>query len=97
MADITVELAGTKKFSAGYIDAASNPTAAPAGAPPLNWTLSDPSVGTLDTATGADVTFTATGPLNATATLTVTDGTFTAEDTITLAAGPAAGLAITAS
>jgi len=96
MADITIELGGTKKFTAGYTDASGNPTVAPPNAQPLAWTLSDTAVGTLDTETGANVVLTATGALGATATLSVTDGTFTASDTVTLAAGPAAGLAITA-
>lgn len=97
MADITVELAGTKKFSAGYVDAQGNPTVAPAGAQPLTWSLSDPSVGSLDTTTGQNVTFTASGALGTSASLSVTDGTFSAApDTITIAAGAAAGLTITA-
>lgn len=97
MADITVEIGGTKKFSGGYVDSAGNPTVAPPSANPLGWTLSDPAIGTLDTTTGSTVTLTVTGALGATATITATDGTFTsAPDTITIAAGPAAGLVVTA-
>lgn len=92
---ISLPIGGTFAAKCSYIDATGAPTAAPANAPALTWTVSDPTVATLDTDTGDHVTLTAVGAVGATAGLTVTDGTFTsAVDEITITAGPAAGLEI---
>ena len=94
-----IELAAgsSATYKAQYFDASHNPTGAPANAPPLTWALSDPSVATIEPGaiTGNPIALTATGAVGATATLTVTDGTFTSEpDTVTIVAGAAAGLEI---
>lgn len=96
MADISIPVGGTKRFTAGYTDVQGNPTSAPANAPPLAWTLSDAAIGTLDTEAGATVVLTVSGPVGATSTITVSDGTYSASDSLTVSAGAAAGIAITA-
>lgn len=93
--NIELPVSGTKALKAVYVDAAGNPTSPPEGAQPFAWTASDPSVGTLDTAAGPDVTLTAVGALATSETLSVTDGTLTSiESVVTIVAGPAVGIDI---
>lgn len=92
---IELPVGGTFAAKVTYIDDAGNPTSAPSNNPTLTWTVSDPTVATLDTDTGDHVTLTAVGAIGATASVSVTDGTFTsAADDITIVAGPAVGLEI---
>lgn len=91
---IQIPVNGTAAYQATYKDAAGNLTSAPADVV-LTWTLSDPTVASLDTTSGPSVVITATGAIGAASGLSVSDGTFTSVvENIVIVAGAPASLEI---
>ena len=82
------------QLSAGYVNAKGKPVPAPAGAPPLKWSVSDPALATDAPADAADV-ITLTGADGAFS-VSVTDGTFSDSLPVTVTPDQTpAGIAIT--
>lgn len=91
---ILIPVGGTAPYQATYKDAAGNLTSAPEGVT-ITWTVSDPSVVTLDISTGPNVVITAVGSIGSSASLSVSDGTFTSVvETVSIVAGAPASLEI---
>lgn len=90
---IELPVGGHKKLTVSFVDAAGNPTivGVPTDAPV--WAAPDPALATLDEATG---TLTATGAAGASGPIGLTVGTLMWSGTISITAGPASGVVVTA-